>query len=45
MVGVINYFYEIGIYIKIRIMMLIKYKFLRGFDVLILNMVVILLCN
>lgn len=45
MVGVINYFYEIGIYIKIRIMMLIKYKFLRGFGVLILNMVVKLLCN
>lgn len=45
MVGVINYFYETGIYIKIRTMMLTKYKFLRGFDVSTLNMAVTLLCN
>lgn len=45
MVGVINYFYETGIYIKIRTIMLTKYKFLRGFDVSTLNMAVTLLCN
>lgn len=45
MVGVIKYFYETGIYIKIRTMMLTKYKFLRGFGVSTLNMTVTLLCN
>lgn len=55
MVGVINYFYKTGIYIRIRTMMLTKYKFLRrfdvstlnlrGFDVSTLNMAVTLLCN